>query len=85
MLEDSGMRAKSFGLKQQQQLPASGFCLQCPHETPWELFYNKKPDVSDMRIFEAKAYALVPKELRRKLDSDSEIGRFVGYEAQKKA
>ena len=54
-------------------------------KTPWELFYNKKPDVSDIRIFGAKAYALVPKELRRKLDSHPEFGRFVGYEAHKKA
>ena len=32
-----------------------------------------------MRIFGAKAYALVPKELRRKLDDHSELGRFIGY------
>lgn len=34
--------------------------------TPWELFFGKKPDVSNMRTFGAEAYALVPKELRRK-------------------
>lgn len=32
-----------------------------------------------MRIFGAEAYALVPKELRRKLDDHSELGHFVGY------
>ena len=59
------------------------FPVSTRDKTPWELFYNKKPDVSDKRIF-GEAYALVPKELRRKLDSHSEIARFVGYEAHKK-
>ena len=86
MLKDSGMRnelwaeaaATAARIRNLSPVPTRD-------KTPWELFYIKKPDVSDMRIFGAKAYALVPKELQRKLDGHSEIGRFVGYEAHKKA
>ena len=56
--------------------PASG-----RDKTPWELFFGEKPDVSDMHIFGTPAYALIPKELRRKLDVHSELGHFVGYPA----
>ena len=52
--------------------------------TPWELFFGSKPDVSNFRTFGARAYTLVPKELRRKLDSHSEPGRFVGYQLHTK-
>lgn len=50
-------------------------------KTPWEIFFGKAPDMSNMRIFGAQAHALIPQELRRKLDSPSEIGQFVGYPA----
>ena len=53
-------------------------------KTAWELFFGKKPDVSDMHIFGTPAYALIPKELRRKLDVHSELGHFVGYPAATK-
>jgi transposase InsO family protein len=53
-------------------------------KTPWELFYGSRPDVSHLRAFGAKAYALVPKELRRKLDKHSDIGRLVGYDQNTK-
>ena len=52
--------------------------------TPWELFYGSKPEVSHMRVFGATIYALVPKQLRQKLDSHTEAGKFVGYEANTK-
>ena len=54
-------------------------------QTPWELFYGRKPDVSGMRVFGAKAYVPIPKQLRRKLDSVSQEGTFVGYEPNSKA
>ena len=47
--------------------------------TPWELFFRTKPDVSYLRTFGARAYALIPKQLRSKLDSVSQPGRFIGY------
>ena len=37
-----------------------------------------------MRTFGTPAYALIPKELRRKLDVRSELGHFVGYPASTK-
>ena len=52
--------------------------------TPWELFYGTKPDVSHLRTFGARAYALIPKQLRTKLDNVSQPGRFVGYAANSK-
>jgi len=48
--------------------------------TPWELFFKRAPDVSHFRAFGATAYVLVPKDLRRKLDSHTEKGIMVGYE-----
>ena len=52
--------------------------------TPWELFYNQKPDVSQMRTFGATAYSHVPKEKRQKLDNRSIRGVMVGYAAHTK-
>ncbi|GAX85043.1 hypothetical protein CEUSTIGMA_g12463.t1 [Chlamydomonas eustigma] len=48
-------------------------------KTPWELFYNVKPDVSNMRIFGSIAYVHTPKELRKKLDPKGKPGTFLGY------
>ena len=80
MLEDSGL---SKGMWAEAAVTACHIRHRSPaagrDKTPWESFYNKKPDVSGMRIFGAQAFALVPKELRRKLDNRSEQGRFVGY------
>lgn len=54
-------------------------------KTPWEQFFGKKPDVSMMRVFGCKAFVMVPKELRRKLDPVSKEGVFVGYQPDSKA
>jgi transposase InsO family protein len=54
-------------------------------KTPWELFYNVKPDVSNMRIFGSIAYVHTPKELRKKLDPKGKPGIFLGYEPHAKA
>src|SRR5947209_362323 len=53
-------------------------------KTPWELFYNMKPDVSRLRTFGATAYVYVPKEKRHKLDDRSTRGIMVGYAANTK-
>jgi transposase InsO family protein len=52
--------------------------------TPWELFYKRKPDVSNLRAWGSKAYIHIPSELRRKLDFKSEVGYMVGYAANSK-
>ena len=54
-------------------------------KTPWEYFMGTKPDVSGMRVFGTRAFVMVPKELRRKLDPVIEPGIFVGYSASSKA
>lgn len=47
--------------------------------TPAELWYGKKPDISNLRVFGCDAYAHVPKELRKKLDSKTKKCIMVGY------
>ena len=54
-------------------------------QTPWELFYGRKLDVSNMRVFGARAYVHVPKQLKYKLDPLSQAGTFLGYEPTSKA
>ena len=49
------------------------------HKTPYELFFGTKPDVSNLRTFGVRAYALIPKQLRNKLENTSEPGHFIGY------
>ena len=57
--------------------PTSGSTI-----TPYEAFHGAKPDVSNLRVFGATAYAHTPKEKRRKLDSKAQKGIFLGYEPQ---
>jgi hypothetical protein len=54
--------------------PAAGL-----DRTPWELFWGKKPNVSNLRVFGATAYMHIPKEKRQKLDSHTQRGVHVGY------
>ena len=48
-------------------------------KTPFECWYGKRPDVSNLRVFGCISYSHIPKELRRKLDPKSEKCVFVGY------
>jgi len=48
-------------------------------KTPYELLFGSKPDVSHLRTFGARAYAMTPKQLRNKLEDTTEPGRFIGY------
>lgn len=50
----------------------------CPTITPFEAWYHRKPDVSNLRIFGSEFYVLVPQELRRKLDAKGLLCIFVG-------
>lgn len=45
----------------------------------YELWWGKKPNVSHLRVFRSLAFAHIPKELRKKLDSKSFRTVFVGY------
>jgi hypothetical protein len=48
-------------------------------KTPYEAFYNAKPDVSHLRIIGSLVYTHIPKEKRLKHESHTNLGIFVGY------
>ena len=48
-------------------------------QTPFEVFYGYKPEISHLRIFGCRAFAHIPKDDRRKLDAKSIECVFVGY------
>ena len=54
-------------------------------KTPHELLFGTKPDVSHLRVWGCRAYPLIPSIKRRKLDDTSEMGVFMGMEANSKA
>ena len=61
-----------------------------PHQalyfkTPEDIFTDKKPDVSNFRIFGCPMYFHVPKEKRNNLESSRKKGIFVGYNENSKA
>ena len=47
--------------------------------TPFERWYERKPDVSHLRVFGCVAYTHVPDCSRQKLDKKADKLRFVGY------
>lgn len=51
---------------------------------PYELFHNKKTEISDLRIFGTTVMVHKPKQLRRKLDPASSKMVFVGYDSDRK-
>ena len=53
-------------------------------KAPYEKWYGRKPDVSNLRVFGCMAYAHIPESQRKKLDKKSEKLRFVGYSIQSK-
>jgi len=50
--------------------------------TPFELWHNKKPDLSHIRRFGSDAFAHIPKEHRKKWDSKSNKLILVGYQSE---
>eukprot|EP00253_Pinus_taeda_P006173 PITA_06173 len=48
-------------------------------KTPMEAFSEKRPDVSDFRIFGSSVYCHVTKDARKQLDPIAELGILVGY------
>ena len=54
--------------------------------TPFEKWYEKKPDLSHLRVFGCMAYAYIPDANRKdKLSKKAEKLRFIGYSLQTKA
>lgn len=48
-------------------------------KTPYEMWFNSKPDVSKLKVFGCLAYSHINKVHRRKLDKKSELLAMVGY------
>lgn len=49
------------------------------NKTPFELWFNKVPNIDNLKVFGTECFYHVPKEKRRKLDKKSEKGYLVGY------
>ena len=49
-------------------------------KTPYELFYGKKPDLSNLRLYGSTVYVRIPDEKRKsKLYPKAEKGKLLGY------
>lgn len=53
-------------------------------KSPYEEMYGEKPKWNELRKFGSKAYVMIPKEKRRKLNEKSRKMKFVGYDEQSK-
>ncbi|KAJ0865267.1 putative RNA-directed DNA polymerase [Helianthus annuus] len=54
-------------------------------QTPYEVWYGRKPSVDHLKVFGCPAYGLKPKHLRKKLEARSKKYVFVGYCPKSKA
>ena len=48
-------------------------------ETPYLLWYGKKPNLEHIRVFGHVIYSHIPSENRKKLDKKTQKLRFIGY------
>lgn len=85
MLEDAGLPNQLWA---EAMVTAHYIRLRSPvagkTKTPWELFNGTKPNVDNLRVFGARAYAHVPNAMRNKLSRKSFVGTMVGYPANTK-
>lgn len=56
--------------------PSSALDVQ---KIPYEVWYNRKPDIDNLRMFGAFAHAYVPKQCRGKRDPRPDKNYMVGY------
>ncbi|GJW54942.1 retrovirus-related pol polyprotein from transposon TNT 1-94 [Tanacetum coccineum] len=60
--------------------------IRCRHgKTPYELLYDRKPDLSYLHVFGALCYPNNDSEDLGKLQAKADIGIFIGYAPKKKA
>jgi len=50
------------------------------NSTPYSEWYGKKPDVSHLKVFGAKAFVRIPDSMRHKMDPKAKKTIFVGYD-----
>lgn len=81
LLEDSGLGRRYWGeaVTTAIYLKNRSPTVAVSGATPEEIWTGAKVDVSDLRVFGCKAYAHIPKECRKKLDSKSQEYIMVGY------
>ena len=53
------------------------------NNTPYELFYNKKPRVDTLKVFGCICYVYVPSQVRKKLDQKAIKCIFLGIDVIK--
>ena len=51
--------------------------------TPYEAWYEKRPNANHFKVFGCLAYAHIPNQNRQKLDAKSEPCIFVGYSEER--
>ena len=49
------------------------------NKTPFELFFGRKPDLKNIRVFGCRATIHIPSEKRDKLDPTAKSGIFLGF------
>ena len=54
-------------------------------KTPYELWKNKKPNISYFKVFGCKCFILNTKDNLGKFDAKSNVGAFLGYSTSSKA
>ena len=54
-------------------------------KTPYEIWKNKKPNISYFKVFECKFFILKTKDNLGKFDAKSNVGIFLGYSTSCKA
>lgn len=47
--------------------------------SPFELWFGKKPEINNLKVFGSRVFTHIPKEKRKKWDVKAEEGIFVGY------
>ena len=85
MISHSGLSSKYWG----EAVVAAAYVrnrttTRAINRTPYEKWYGRKPDVTNLKVFGCIAYAHIPDVLRQKLDRKAEKIRFVGYSRRPK-
>lgn len=59
--------------------------MKAVEKTSFELWFNRKPNVNQLKTFGCAVLTHIPKEQRRKLDIKAKELKFVGYAEESKA
>ena len=54
------------------------------NKTPYEVLYNKKPNLNYLRVFGCKVIAHIEKHKRSKFEPKGKVYRFIGYSSSSK-